>query len=485
MARTEVSDAVLGRVWGIQLEGALEHPYHHLRHQRVFCAFNAITDALVQFKQGEFEKQLLRCDLPSITLRVADFSPTSIHNREDFFSVFLRQFASGKAVELPSYNPRLFEWFRMNFSERIRMGGQAGIIANQLAQLGVNTVCYSPILSKPQSRLFFKKNVYFPVFHHDRLVFKKPKAAYSETDPTKVNWIFEFRKGDRMRIGRREIISPRANRIIVASRPPEYKPLFPDLMEPHLEHLGNSFDVFFLAGFQSFQRRMGGINFRHHIRKLAFQLKQLQKNPHARIHLEYVAIHDPILDKAIYPSILHLFDSFGINEVETIHFLKRIGERRLAAEFEERETPMNYYRGIRQLFHKFGLKRLHAHTLGYFLLLLRKDYIGRRSPEEFADSLLFASRVADARAFYGRAPFYSDLQKLSHLKISDLGLSALRQMANELYGNSDEARHFLLNGIHDAGDHYLIMIPTAIVKPKATVGLGDTISSVALASEPF
>ncbi|HLC47514.1 MAG TPA: ADP-dependent glucokinase/phosphofructokinase [Candidatus Norongarragalinales archaeon] len=480
-----VHDDVLARIWGLQLESALEHPHYHMRRQRTFCAFNAITDAVVQFKQDEFRRQLLRCDIAQITGKIRDFSLMSIEDREGFLAAFLQMFARGKAIELPSHNPRLFEWFRMNFSEEVRMGGQAGIIANQLSLLDVSAVCYSPILSEAQSKLFSTRNLFFPVLENNRLVFKKPRAASKDGDPTKVNWIFEFKKGDALRFGKRMLISPRANRIIVASRPEKYRPLFPVEFEPHLHQLGHSFDVFFLAGFQSFQRNMDGISFRHHLRRLIWQIKQLKSNAHARFHLEYVAIHDPVLDKAIYPSILHLFDSFGINEVETVHFLKRMGDYHLADALERREAPMNYYRGIRHIFHKFKLKRLHAHTLGYFLLLLRKDYVGRKLPEEFVNSLLFASRVADARAFYGKAPAFADLQKLSHLKISDTGIKALKEMATELYGNSDKVRHFVLNGIHDAGDHYLIMVPTAIVKPKATVGLGDTISSVAFASEPF
>lgn len=480
-----MKDADLARIWELQLESALEHPYYHLRRQRIFCAFNAITDAVVQFREGEIERQLLRCDLPKITSKIRDFSPVSIESREDFFAVFLGMFSRGKAMELPSHNPKLFEWFKANFTEKFRMGGQAGIIANQMAKLDVSAVCYSPILSKAQSRLFSNKKMFFPILLHDRLVFKNPRYAFDASDPTKVNWIFEFRKGDRLKFGKRKIVAPRANRIIVASRPDKYVPMFPSEMEPHLHQLARSFDVFFLAGFQSFRRNRGEMNFRGDLRRLIWQVNQLRGNKHGRFHLEYVAIHDPLLDKGVYPSILHLFDSLGINEVETVHFLKRLGDYCLADELKKNETPMNFYRGIRRIFHRFKLKRLHAHTLGYFLLLLRKDYVGRKSPEEFANSLLFASRVADARAFYGKAPAYSDLKKLFHLKISDAGINALKEMASELYSDPSKGRHFILNGIHDAGDHYLIMVPTAIVKPKATVGLGDTISSVAFASEPF
>ncbi|MFH1442800.1 MAG: ADP-dependent glucokinase/phosphofructokinase [Candidatus Micrarchaeota archaeon] len=480
-----IKDPHLEAVWARRLEAALGHPHGHMRQQRVFCAFNAITDAVVHYEKGEYEKELRKSDAVKIKKLLGDFSPVSIESREDFFACFISVFSKGKALELPCYNQKLFEWFKLIFKEKIRMGGQAGIIANQLAQLQVNTVCYSPILSKEQSKLYYKESLYFPVMQHDRLVFKKPRAAYREGDPTKTNWIFEFRKGDRIRFGGHDIVCPRDNRLIVASRPKKYVPMFPEDLEEHLINISNSFDVFFLAGFQSFQKTMGGRHFRYRLQKLRRQLKVLKANRKARFHLEYVAIHDPVMDKVIYPSVLRMFDSFGINEVETVHFLKRLGNYGLADALERDESSVNYYKALRHIFHKFRLKRLHAHTLGYFLLLLRKDYVGRVLPAEFADSLLFASRVADARAFFGRTPFYKDLRKLPHLRISQQGIAALKEFANGFIENKEMAKRFLLNGIFEADDHFLIMVPTALVKPKATVGLGDTISSVAFASEPF
>lgn len=226
-------------------------------------------------------------------------------------------------------------------------------------------------------------------------------------------------------------------------------------------------------------------HYRYYLSKLIWQLKQLRFMKKNRFHLEYVAIHDPELDKAVYPRLLPFFDSLGINEVETIHFLKRIGDYGLAEKLEKHESAMNFYQSTLRLFRKFKLKRLHAHTLGYFVLLLRKEYVGRKHPQEFVNSLLFASRVADARALKGKPPFHSDLSKLSHLKISKEGIEAIKEFAEEYFSNKEQAKRFMLNGIYEADDHYLIMVPTAIVKPKATVGLGDTISSVAFGSEPF
>ncbi len=480
-----VDSAILERIWSRKLIDALEHPYLHMRSQRVFCAFNAITDAVVHFDRRTLERELRKCDHEKIKAAIANPNLSSIETKEEFFAALLKMFSAGKAIELPSFNPKLFVWFKRIFKEEIRMGGQAGIISNQMAKLGVNTVCYSPVLSKEQSKLYFNNSLYFPIIRNERLVFRKPRASYRDGDSTKTNWIFEFRKGDRIRFGKKGLVCPRSNRIIVASRPKKYLPLFPIGMDGFLPQLSSSFDVFFLAGFQSFQQRMEGKHFRSYLNKLIWQLKQLHQNKNARFHLEYVAIHDPLLDKTIYPALLPHFDSLGINEVETIHFLRRLEEYDYAERLEHHESALNFYKSLLRLFHRLRLKRLHGHTLGYFMLLLRKDYAGRIRPQEFVNALLFASRVADGRAFYGKTPSFADIRKLHNLKISKEGIEALRGFASGFFGSNERARKFLLNGILEAEDHLLIMVPTALVKPKATVGLGDTISSVAFASEPF
>ncbi len=44
-------------------------------------------------------------------------------------------------------------------------------------------------------------------------------------------------------------------------------------------------------------------------------------------------------------------------------------------------------------------------------------------------------------------------------------------------------RALLESGIFELNDHYVVIVPSPIVQPKSTVGLGDVISSMALAAE--
>jgi len=51
----------------------------------------------------------------------------------------------------------------------------------------------------------------------------------------------------------------------------------------------------------------------------------------------------------------------------------------------------------------------------------------------------------------------------------------------DLYHADEKA--LLYDGIADMGKHYLVFVPAPVVESKTTVGLGDVVSSVALAKE--
>lgn len=117
------------------------------------------------------------------------------------------------------------------------MGGQAGIIANLLANLDFREVLvYTPHLAKRQAEMFVKKpNLFYPVVEGGKLVLKHPWEAYRENDPVKVNRIFEFRAGTTFRLGNETITVPFSGRFIVSARfesiriytEPELKPFLP------------------------------------------------------------------------------------------------------------------------------------------------------------------------------------------------------------------------------------------------------------------
>ena len=143
--------------------------------------------------------------------------PREINEPIDFVARLIHALKTGKPMAVPLVNEEMHTWFDERFKYDVeRMGGQVGIIANLLANLDFKKViAYSPILAKRQAQMFVdKSNPLYPVVENGKLVLKKPIEAYRENEPTKVNRIFEFRKGTRFKLCN-EVID---GRFIVASR---------------------------------------------------------------------------------------------------------------------------------------------------------------------------------------------------------------------------------------------------------------------------
>lgn len=183
--------------------------------KRVLCAYNALIDEQVFYDEGFFKFMIPPGD-DGIILHKTNREFYRADSPTHFFSSFFNALKEGKASHIP-VNEKMLDWFTETFPERVeRIGGQAGIIANQLAILGWKSVIYTPILSEKLAILFDKK-VEFPVPEGEEVVLKNVKKCTKEGDPTKINWIFEFREKDKFKIGGDVAVAPRSNRVIYSS----------------------------------------------------------------------------------------------------------------------------------------------------------------------------------------------------------------------------------------------------------------------------
>src|SRR5690606_31796946 len=118
----------------------------------------------------------------------------SIRTQEEFLAVLRSGFETGKSALLVRVDESIVSWWREHFAERTEsMGGQAGIIANQMAALGARSVVYSPMLSPRQAQLF-TDGVEWPVCSGGSLTFTEARKAGRPEDLTREPWVFEYRK---------------------------------------------------------------------------------------------------------------------------------------------------------------------------------------------------------------------------------------------------------------------------------------------------
>jgi ADP-dependent phosphofructokinase/glucokinase len=491
----------VSEAWGQRLRevAAARNP---LAGKRVLCAHNAVVDYL-EFVDPVHVQALVHASGRAMHILEASRSaPARIEAPEEFLAALLHAMRDGKALHVVSHSDALFDWLNETFAgpDKQRMGGQAGITANQLARMGARVTFTSPALSKRQAALFVREGVEAPAAKGRRLSFPTPAQAARPDDPTKVNWIFEFKRGHKVQVGPELIDAPRTNRVIIASRA-RVEPTFREELRPFLPELAKRVQAAFLAGYHYLEpehRYSHGRSWLDLVKLEDSALAAMKKaNPSLFLHFEYVPFPHPEIERQVISLVTKHVDSLGCNEVELRELLRAFKLKGAEEQLARVENAFSLYEGMRPLFEKLKLKRFHLHTLGYHLLLLTKPY--PHALEKVRDAVVFAGLAGTAKSLAGGDITPRDLSRALEVPVSETGLNQVRSFESALsiqvkgkrgrkkkeYRSLQfDARYLLKEGIMDMGPHLVLIVPTQInPRPAATVGLGDVVSSVALAAE--
>ncbi len=453
---------------------------------RAFAAFNTCIDAVVHVTDRLME-EITAKDTSIDWQQVARGSASEINtvkSKEDLLIVLKDCLSGGKSFHIVLENLSLLDWLDEHFTgARESMGGQAGIIANQLAALGAQSMVYTPLLSPKQGRLF-AEGITTPVVTEDGLKILPIPEAVRNDDETKINWIFEYAKGESIRFGTEVVTTPRANRVILATRPAGAVMCFDDKLVEHLPQLGKEIDVAFMAGYHYAEPvNACGRTFDQFMADSVQHLHALKEgNPKLAIHFEYVPMKAAELEPRMLETICREIKSFGINENEIKRVLREFGFEAEMEEIETHERAYSLYQGALRLFRRLELDRIHVHNLGYYVMVLRKPY--PVTPEEVRQACLYASSVNAMKAKYGGYVTREQLEEAAEMRLSDIGFEQLAGMAKELESSHPQAANLLTDGYLEFEDHYLLVVPAHVVpNPVSTVGMGDTISSSSYAAE--
>ncbi len=447
-----------------------------LRNVRPLCAFNAVIDNVIIFdkavaynffKHFENQRRSVKHRANSPILRVD--SPTELA------AVIIQSFSTGKAMHVPS-NPQLLSWVKNNFGLRsTSLGGQAGIIANQLALLGAKPIFYTPQLSTELANLFSPR-VRFPVAGK-RLSFESVQAAGKRNGDQRVNYIFEYKQGDVFEFGGTVFRAPRSNRIILAS-PQRSPPIFQPALVHFLPELGGSIDAGIFSGYQAIQPNYeDGTTFEYYLSLEELYLTMLKSHTNIPLHVEYVSTPFKQIDKQIYEHVTKHVDSFGINEIELVELSDKLGFSKQGRDVVKSENVVTLHAAAEKILNALHLKRLHVHNLGYHLVLLKKpiDVVHQKKQ---VNGVLFGSLAATARALKGREITRGEVQDSLDIGVSEIALNQMARMCAHLSLSRSRAEHALLTGIFDMHDHVLLIVPGQVAPiTTRTVGLGDVISS--------
>lgn len=432
--------------------------------------------------------------------------PREIKTPEDFLGTLLFSFRTSKAVHVHANYPEFFDWLYDTFKgpDKQRMGGQAGIMSNQLSALKSKVISYPTLLSPKQAKLFSDKVLI--ACGGKKLSFLPPGKAARKEDKVKINWIFEYKPGETLHLMGEDIVAKRANRAIFASHASQ-PPIFDSGMEKFLPELGKKVDHALLSGFQSLNSSYDidgkKVSAKEIVRRITQQLKLLRsKNSNLMIHFEYVPAEEKSIEKLVIESLTTEAKSMGINEVEIIELLRIMGFDSEADAIKKNECSFTLYAGAKKIFDKLKLQRIHVHNLGYYVIILKRPY--SIPMEQVRDSAVYASLVTNAKAvMHGGFPGIKEIASEANSQVSDTGMNQLGKFESDAAYYLDKRRKiittdstarvgkksydrkvFLSDGIIEFDDHYVLIIPTPIARnPFSTVGLGDVTSSVALIAE--
>ena len=408
--------------------------------------FHSVIDGLIETDTEKLQRIL--------NVRKVGFNepPMSIETFDDFLKGYLYAFANGKAIQIMITREEAYREIMSNFgSGKLRLGGTSANMAVALASFGFPKVLvYANPLTKELAGLFPNLPNLKTISKDGRL--GHPRDVWDGEGIMALHWIFEFKKGQRLTLDGRILECPRDNRFIASWNPVNSKLKISSHFKDQFPKIVEDYPKFIVAGFHIMRDVYpDGETVEERLQELAEFLKSL-KDSGVSIHVELASIRFPRVRKGVLEMVLPVSDSVGMNEVELSWFAEDLG-----IDHEDeiiKSDPESVLKALRVLRDRTGLSRIHFHTLGYYMVLSER-------PEEELVTLAISALAAAVRAETGTVPRFDEIDRGMRFELSEFGMKAMERLSNE----PDVA-----------------VLPTRIVpNPKITVGLGDTISSIAFA----
>jgi ADP-dependent phosphofructokinase/glucokinase len=389
-------------------------------------------------------------NLDRIITVTPDLLQSQLLNHPDLYELRSRLLHSMQACTAEEWfvtDRSRYQQFTRAFSDNgsLSIGGQAGIAAVHLASIGVpDVLCITHSAGPDTKKILIKAGV--------RVLDISPQR----TDPSDtIHLVFEYAPG---LLPVADGVVPRNNRFIASPAGDPESALIPGGIAETVISRVSLYTRVFLSGYQY-------LSLPGEFARAADQILRMKmNNPLMRVHVECVSVTDDAVIGGFARHILPAADSIGLNEHELLLLLHHLIPQEPGYGISGHLSPAELVKGALLVCRKSGLRRLHLHTFGYYVLVLRADCA---HPDESLNALLFAS-LTTVHAAQG-----------SSMDISPVGIGALEQV-EDAFGPP------LSPGIFPADTHTIIVIPTIIAHAiLKSSGLGDILSSTAFVADRF
>ncbi len=442
----------------------------------ILLGFNVNIDKIIYIDPTTISK-ILSFDL-NIGKNDLSIPPSLITNRRELFIGLFHAIMEGKADETIVNNEKIGEYIESTFTiDHELIGGQAGIIANFLAEIGIRNIAINlPLKSKKLMKLLNPRVMLYN---------KKANGDVEHSIPYKdenliSHYIFEFKKGV-YTFNDIEITCPRNNRFIASL----------DFINSQLTldqdfvnfSIANThlFNIAIVSGFHLINLSISHKKSYEEVTKPVISLiKEWKKRkPSLITHFEFASTKSKIL-LTLLNKLLPFIDSIGMNEQELLTTLYHINMNSYHS-IKNKFFITDIFDALVFLLSRYPHLRIHFHTLGYYLVISKP--INKFKANARLKGLLSAALMAYAKANDMNFMSIKDVTNINDL-LSKTGyekLTELNEFLNKKYMITGD---LLKDGIVHSKGFTLIAIPTIIAKhPTKLVGLGDIISSSALLEE--
>jgi ADP-dependent phosphofructokinase/glucokinase len=460
----------------------------------ILCGYNVNIDSVYRISGAEIS-ELLETFKAAEMLNKIQTPPRKIYSEADFVAGLAYCMKYGCGAEWLIFNQSVFEFLKNRYFGKslVRMGGNAGIMANALSQIGVSRVIPNvAVPSKTQLSLFSKKAIYFPenlpqAMENTRKESDGDKNVFSSSQEP-IHFVFDFSEGEVFSLYGTEIRVPRENRFIATWDHLNLRLFVNPAFEQYALQHACEIDGVLVSGFHLLLENYPDSKTYKTILDDTFnQLKSWKnRNDKLQIHIEFGHFASKEIANSVFLKFAKFSDILGMNEDElemlyNLHGITREGLQHMEAEAISTAAF--------RLASKYGLKKLLIHTREFVLTAFNFKLNSRscsepkpeseteklqKAAEEKLEALKFGVRCAGVYAASGKLEGREFVEKeASKLQESQFGRAQIGAFLKAFNGKT------LGQGAYVLKENYIIcMLPTMLSRsPVTTVGLGDTLTA--------
>jgi len=463
----------------------------------ILCGYNVNIDSVYRISGAEISELLETFEEAEILDKIEN-PPGKIFSEPDFVAGLAYCMKNGCGAEWLVFDQSVFEFLKRRYFGKslVRMGGNAGIMANALSQLGASRVIPNvAVPSKTQLSLFSKKAIYFPepptqITENARTEPEENKGAFSSSQEP-IHFVFDFSEGETFSLYGKEVRVPRENRFIATCDHLNLRLFVNPAFEQYALQHACELDGILISGFHLLlENYPNGCTYKTILDDTFSQLKSWKtRNNKLQIHLELGHFASKEIANSVFLKFAKLSDSLGMNEDELAVFSNLHGVSGERLQHMEADAISS---AAFRLASGHGLKKLIIHTREFVLAVFKTDFefnsravsefemdesessILQRVAREKLEALEFGVRCAGVYAASGRLDERKFVEEEAlKLQESQFGREQIAAFVKAFNGNILGQGAYILKG-----NYIICMLPTMLSRsPVTTVGLGDTLTA--------